>query len=262
MNFVTDIMATSTNLVSTGLVELMTLTGSLGAAIIIFTIILRSILLPLTLPSLKAQKKMRDLKPELDELKKKHGKDKKTLQQAQVELYQKYNVNPLAGCLPQLAQIAVLIVLYRALITFLGETTFNGVELITHFWWLDLRHPDTTYILPVVAGVSQLFLSLMIAPGGEVKDEVPNDSKSKKVQKENEKEEDMAEMAASMQQQMIFIMPAMTAFIATRFPSGLALYWVATTIFSIAQQYFISGPGGLVTYWQRAQLFITKAINK
>jgi YidC/Oxa1 family membrane protein insertase len=255
-------MNTSTQAVAVGLIELMTLTGSLGAAIIIFTIVLRSILLPLTLPSLKAQNKMRELKPEIDALKKKHGKDKKAFQQSQVELYQKYNVNPLAGCLPQLAQIAVLIVLYHALITFLGESVYNGVQLVTHFLWLDLTIPDKLFILPVIAGVSQLILSLMIAPGGEVKDTVPNDSKSKKVQKANEKEEDMAEMAASMQQQMIFIMPFMTVFIATQFPSGLALYWVITTIFSIIQQYFLSGPGGLVTYFERAKITISKVINK
>jgi len=255
-------MSTSTQAVSIGLIELMTLTGSLGTAIIIFTIILRSILLPLTLPSLRAQNKMRELKPELDKLKKKHGKDKKAMQQAQVELYQKYNVNPLAGCLPQLAQIAVLIVLYHALISFLGESAYSGVELITHFLWLDLRVADSLFILPVVAGITQLILSLMIAPGGEVVDQVPNKSKSKKVQEKNEKEEDMAEMAASMQQQMIFIMPFMTVFIATQFPSGLALYWVITTIFSIVQQYFISGPGGLVTYYQRAKVVVSNVINK
>lgn len=127
---------------------------------------------------------------------------------------------------------------------------------------MNLEQPDTTFILPVVAGVTQFLLSLMIIPGGEVRDIVPNDSKSKKVQKENEKEEDMAEMAASMQKQMIFIMPFMTVVIATQFPSGLAVYWVATTLFSIGQQLAISGPGGLVTYYQRARLFITNTISK
>jgi YidC/Oxa1 family membrane protein insertase len=61
-------------------------------------------------------------------------------------------------------------------------------------------------------------------------------------------------MAQTMQQQMVFIMPAMTFFIALKFPSGLALYWVITTIFSIVQQYFISGPGGLVTYLKKLKI--------
>jgi YidC/Oxa1 family membrane protein insertase len=253
-----NILVVITQVISQTLVELMTLTGSLGYALIIFTLVIRSLLLPLTIPSIKAQAKIRDLKPELDKLKNKHGADKKALQLAQMELYQKYNINPLAGCLPQILQIAVLIVLYHALVSFLGQTEFNGVPLTTRFFWLDLHLPDTTYILPVLAGVTQLILSLMIAPGAEIKDVVPNKSKKKKVQEANVKEEDMAEMAASMQQQMLFIMPVMTGFIAINFPSGLALYWVITTLFSIVQQYFLSGPGGLVSYWQRAKLFFIK----
>lgn len=224
------------------------LTGSLGLAILVFTFLIRSALLPLSLPTLKSSKQMRELQPELKKLKKKHGKDKKALQTAQMELYKKYNINPLAGCIPQLAQFAVLIILYRALISFLNADTLT---IDTQFLWMNLAEVDSTYILPVLAGVSQLVLSLMIAPGAEKDDLVPNDSKSKKVQKENEKEEGMADMAQSMQQQMMFMMPLMTGFFATRFPSGLALYWVATTVFSVGQQYYVSGLGGITTYSQR-----------
>ena len=233
------------------LVMLYEVTGSLGIAIILFTLILRFILLPLSANTIKASKKIRELQPELKKLKEKH-KDKQALQLAQMELYKKYNVNPLAGCLPQLAQLLVLYLLYHALMTFLGQETVNGVPLNTSFLWLNLARPDHLFILPVLAGVTQFILSLMIAPGGEVRDIVPNKSKKKTVQKENEKEEDMAEMAATMQKQMIFILPFMTGIIALSFPSGLAVYWVVTTVFSIVQQYVISGWGGLADYSQRA----------
>lgn len=234
-------------------------TGSLGFAIITLTFLIRSALLPITLPSLKSATKMRELQPELKKLQKKHGKDRKALQEAQLELYKKYNVNPLAGCIPQLAQLGVLILLYHEMLGFL-----NNPEIMVNpnFYWLNLAVPDEKYILPVLAVVTQLILSLMIAPGAEKRDIVPNKSKSKKVQKENEKEENMADMAQSMQQQMMFIMPLMTGFIALRFPSGLALYWVATTLFSIGQQWYVSGPGGLVTYTQRAKIFISEKLNK
>ena len=119
------------------------------------------------------------------------------------------------------------------------------------FLWFNLSQNDTTYVLPVLAGLTQFILSLMIAPGGEVRDIVPNKSKNKKVKKANEKEEDKAEMAASMQQQMIFVMPIIMGVIAARFPSGLALYWVVSNAFNIGQQYFVSGWGGLTTYYQR-----------
>lgn len=232
------------------LIELYKITGDLGVSIIALTFILRSILIPFTLPTLKSQQKMKEMKPEIDALKKKH-KDKKVLQQKQLELYQKYNINPLAGCIPQLVQLGVLIFLYQALISFLGDTTHQGIEINTAFFWMDLSLPDPRFVLPVLAAGSQFVLSLMLAPGAEVKDIVPNDSKSKKIQKENEKEEDTAEMAQTMQRQMMFIMPLMTGFIALKFPSGLALYWVASTVFSVIQQYFVSGPGGLTLYAQR-----------
>lgn len=233
-------------------------TGSLGWALIAFTILLRLILVPLTVPSLKAANKIREIQPHIKKLKEKHkkDKDKKVFQQAQLELYKKYNVNPLAGCLPQLIQIGILILLYQILITYLGNPTANGAAIDTSFFWMDLASPDRSGILPLLAAGTQLILSLMIAPGGEKDDVVPNNSKSKKVQKENEKEEDFAEMAAKMQQQIIFLMPIMTGVIAFQFPAGLALYWVMTTVFSIGQQYYISGLGGIKTYYQRAKLLI------
>lgn len=238
------------------LLSLYQVTGNLGIAIIGFTLLVRAILLPLTWNSLKAQKAMRDLQPEIKKLKTKHGKDAKGFQQAQMDLYKKYNVNPLAGCLPQIVQLVLLIILYQVLMQFIGQETINGITINPSFLGLDLRDPDSTYVLPILAAVSQLIFSLMILPGGEVRDIVPNSSKRKEIKKANEKEEDFAEMANSMQKQMMFIMPIMTGFLALRFPSGLALYWVATTVISAVQQYFVSGFGGLETYTKRILFFV------
>jgi len=233
--------------VVTLLLQIYEVVGNFGLAIILFTLLIRLILLPLTMKSLSAQNEMKKIQPELEKLKKKHNGDAKDLQQKQMELYKKYNVNPMAGCLPQLVQFGVLIVLYRVFIDFLGHGLGdNGIN--PSFLWLDVTQPDMTFILPVLAGASQMVFSLMLAPGGEVLDLVKNDSKSKKIQEENKKEKNAADMAKSMQQQMMFIFPVMTFFIALRFPSGLALYWVTTTLASIAQQWIISGPGGLLTY--------------
>jgi len=231
-------------------------TGSLGIAIILFTLVIRLVLLPVTLPSIKAQKKIQDLKPELDVLKKKFKDDKAGFQKAQLDLYKKYNINPLAGCLPQLAQFGVLIALYQTFLSLLKQPTFNGIELHLQLGWLDLSQPDSLYILPVLAAVTQLILSVMLMPVTEIKDEVSNKSKKLKVIEKNKKEEDTAEMAATMQQQMLYMMPIMTGFFAIKFPAGLSLYWVITTVFSIVQQYMISGPGGLETYYKRAKLLL------
>jgi YidC/Oxa1 family membrane protein insertase len=244
-------MQTLISFVIESLAFLYDLTGNLGVAILVFTFLVRSILLPITIPTLKTSQKMKDLQPELKKLKDIHGKDKTALQKAQTDLYKKYNINPLAGCIPQLVQLGLLILLYQALISFLKLTEIHGVQIDPQFFWLDLTKPDQLYIFPILAAISQLFLSLLIMPPTETPDLVSNTSKKKKIVVENKKEENMADMAASIQQQMLFVMPIMTGFIALSFPSGLALYWVATTVFSIGQQVHVSGWGGIVLYYQR-----------
>jgi YidC/Oxa1 family membrane protein insertase len=215
------------------------------------TVLIRTLLLPITLPTLKARKKLKKIKPKLDKLKNKHQGSKKELQKAQLELYQKYNVNPLSGCLPQILQIVILIGLYRSLSKFLEQSQIQGVQINPEFLWLNLTKADPIYVLPILAALVQLVLALMISPGGEIRDIEPNQAKDEAAKKKNEEEEDTAEMAKQMQQQMIFIMPLMTGFIAANFPAGLALYWVTTNIFSIVQQYFVSGWGGLKKYYYR-----------
>ncbi len=213
-------------------------TGNLGIAIILLTVIIRGVLVPLTLPSLRSAKKMQELKPQLDRLKTKH-KDKKDLQMAQLELYKQNGINPAAGCIPQIAQLFVLIALYQSFLKYFQPSQSGNINL--GFLWLDLSKPDPYYILPILAGLTQLVFSLMMSTGLESHINSPKDKKDK------QKEEDNLEMAQSMQQQMLYIMPVMTGFLAINFASGLALYWVVTTVFSAVQQYLVSGPGGLKT---------------
>jgi YidC/Oxa1 family membrane protein insertase len=243
------------------LVFLYTKVGDFGLSIIIFTLILRFVLAPLSIPTIKSQKKMQLLRPELEKLKRKFGHDKKLLQQEQLKLYQQNNVNPAAGCLPYILQLVVLIALYQVLSSFLGSKEVAGVAVNTMFLGLDLAKPDRTFILPILSGVTQLVLSVMLLPGVESHDLVPNDSKVKKVQEENKKEQDVQEMAESMQKQMVFMMPVVTGIAALQFPSGLAMYWVVSTIFSIAQQWILSGPGGLFLYANKGISAVRKLLG-
>lgn len=225
--------------INTLLIFLYGLSGqNLGFAIILLTLIVRGVLVPVTIPSLKSAKKLQELKPHLDKLKEKH-KDKQKLQLATLELYKQHGINPAAGCLPQIAQLLVLIALYQVFIKFINGGQLNGQSLNLNFLWLNLGKPDPYYILPVLAGLSQLVFSFMMTSGLESHVKAPKNKDEKK------KEEDSMEMAQSMQQQMLYLMPAMTVIIALKFPSGLALYWVVTTLFSLVQQYIVSGLGGL-----------------
>ncbi|MBP9700440.1 membrane protein insertase YidC [Candidatus Woesebacteria bacterium] len=220
-------------------------TGSFGVAIILLTLSVRTVLIPFTLPTLRSQKKMKLLKPQIDLLKEKFKQDPKKLQQAQMELFKEHNINPIAGCLPYLAQLVVIFALYNVLSHFVSRASSEGLTINTWFMGWDLAHPDKFYVIPVLAALTQFVLSLMLLPGIEKHDLIPNNSKKPKVQAENKKENDSQQMAETMQKQMVFMMPIMTGLFALRFPSGLGLYWIVTTIFSIAQQWVISGPGGL-----------------
>ncbi len=211
---------------------------NLGFAIILLTLLVRGILIPFTLPQLKSAKKMAALKPELDALKKKHGHDAKLFQQKQMEFYKTHNVNPAAGCLPFIAQFIVLIALYQVFMHTLGGNGMGEINSVFMFW--DLKNKDTTYVLPVLAGILQFIMSLTILPA------VENEPEKRPGTKEDK--QDVADMATTMQQQMVFMMPIMTVIFSIQFPSGLALYWVITTAFSLVQQLMVSGPGALLTY--------------
>jgi YidC/Oxa1 family membrane protein insertase len=226
--------------------------GNLAFAIIALTLLIRFALLPLVIPSMKSIKKMQELKPQLDKLKAKYKNDSAKLQKAQVDLYKQNGVNPLGGCLPQLAQFVVLIALYQVFIKFLSPESISNMSLNARFLWMDLTKPDQYHILPVIAGLSQFVMSLMMQTGLETHIEAP------KKEVEKKKEEDKLEMAQMMQQQTLFVMPFITLLFALSFPSGITLYWVVTTIFSVVQQYVFSGPGAIVYYKNKFVSLIIK----
>ncbi len=224
---------------------------NLGLAILAMTIVLRSALVPLTLPSLKAAQKQKDLAPELKKLQEKHKGSKEKLAKAQMELYRQHGVNPAAGCLPQILQLIILIALYQAFIQVLshdGQAVLKLNEILYFdFLKLDpartvnasfgpwtLSQPDRFFVLPILAGASQFLLSKMMQPAV-----VKGVSEAKKTPEKSD------DLMYTMQKQMLYMMPLMTVFIGWRLPSGLVLYWLATTVFSLVQQYFVSGLGGL-----------------
>ncbi|PWA06700.1 Membrane integrase YidC [Pueribacillus theae] len=186
------------------------LNGSFGFAIIAVTIVIRLVLLPLMIQQTKSSKAMQAIQPEIQKLREKYSsKDQKTqqkLQQETMELFQKHGVNPLAGCMPILIQMPILLAFYHAIM--------RTAEIKTHtFLWFSLGSPD--YILALLAGVTT-FLQQKIMMG-----QAPPNPQMK---------------------MMLYIMPVMIAIFAINFPAALSLYWVIGNIFMIFQTYFISGP--------------------
>lgn len=226
----------------------------MGLAIIALTAFLRLLLVPLTIPSLRAMKKQQELQPQLEKLKEKHGGNKEKMAKAQMELYRQHGINPAAGCLPQILQIVVLIALYQAFMRILnsdGQAIVElnkilysdflridpGRQINTAFGPWHLTQPDPFFILPILAGASQFVLSKMMMPAAQ--------RGQKEAKKTPEKSDDLL---YTMQSQGLYLMPLMTVFIGWRLPSGLVLYWLVTTVFSLAQQYFLVGIGGLSSW--------------
>ena len=217
------------------------LTGNLGLGITVFTVGSRMLLFPLTLNSLKAARKMRLVQPELSKLQKIHKGDAQGLQKAQLKLYQDNKINPLAGCIPQILQLVLLILLYQGLIHFFSLDQVGGYVINPSFLWLNLGEPDQFFILPVLAGLSQFGLSLLMMGPTKKEDkkiEKPKLNSKKNSKDDSKKEQEGPDLSSMMQKQMLYVMPFFSAFIALKLPSGLVLYWVVSTAVSALQQLY------------------------
>ena len=204
----------------------------LGIVIIIVTVLLRVVLYPLFATSIKSQKMMQELQPKLEAVKKEFADDKQKLAQATMELYKNNKVNPFASCLPLIVQLVILIALYNVMRDALNPSfdiasklygfvanpgTINQVSM----GFLNLM--ERSIPLAILAGIAQFFQAktmLVNQPpktaGAGAKDE---------------------NMMATMNKQMLYMMPVLTVFIGWTLPAGLTLYWFWSTILMAAQQF-------------------------
>lgn len=211
-------------------------TGSLGIAIILLTILLKTVLVPLNIPQLKLSQKKGELDEELNELKKKH-KDKSELAKAQMDLYKKHGVSPAGGCLPSIVFMVILLALFRVFTNlfsgdidpnFYYSAALRDNEINHSFLYLDLFVKDPYYILPVITGIAQFFASKFM---------FSKNKDAKAIAKKTES--GMDDIATQMQSQMTYMFPIMTVFFTINFPSGLALYWFVSSVYTIAQNYLL-----------------------
>jgi YidC/Oxa1 family membrane protein insertase len=202
--------------------SLATATGSAGLAIIVFTIIIKTLLLPLTIKSTRSSKAMQELSPKIKELQKKYGKDRARASQETMALYQQYGVNPMAGCLPMLIQIPIFFGLYRAIYNLSND---NVGEWAHGFLWMDsLADADPWKILPILAGIFQFVQTRMMRPANMPKSDDPQQQ---------------------VMNIMMNFMPLMVIIFGWNFAAGPVIYWAAQSIYSVVQQWFITGWGSL-----------------
>ena len=208
------------------LVYLANFTGNSGWAIVILTIIIKLLLVPLTLSSLRSAKRMQELQPLLKDLQRKYGDDRQVLSVETMKLYQEHKVNPFGSCLPILLQMPIFFGLYYAILNISSDPKYANAGFSTSFAWIpNLAQPDPIYLLPIIVTVTQFIQQRMAMP-----QKVPGQQLDPQQQ---------------MMNQMLQFMPLMVGFFAWSFAAGPVIYWITQNVFSAVQQYFITGFGSM-----------------
>lgn len=196
------------------------LTGMIGfpsyaLAIILMAIIIKVILYPLTVKQMKSTMGMQDIQPQMLEIQKKYKNNPEKMNQEVMALYQEYEINPMAGCLPLLIQMPILYGLFAAMRTF----EYANAADAGFFWISNISLPDPLHILPVIVGVAMFLQQKFMMPANQ---NGGNDQMNQ------------------MMKVMLYVMPVMIGFMALTLPSGLAIYWAMFSILAMIQQIFIN----------------------
>jgi len=190
-----------------------------GLVIIVFSLIIKFVLYPLTKSSYQSMKKMQMLQPKIAEIKEKYKDDAQKLNKETMKLYSTYGVNPAGGCLPLILQMPIFIALWDFLKI--------AIELRQQpfVWWItDLSRPDVIYQLPFklpffgIDQISGLAVLMGIATFVQQKMTVQDPK----------------------QKALVYVMPIFLTLLFMSFPAGLNLYYFMFNVFSIAQQYYIN----------------------
>ncbi|MEZ5893435.1 MAG: membrane protein insertase YidC [Parvularculaceae bacterium] len=227
--------------------------GNWGVAILLLTLCVKALMFPLANKAFESMSAMKKVQPKMEELKKKFGDDQAKLQQEMMALYQREKINPLAGCLPVIIQMPIFYALYK--------TLFVTIELRHQpfFGWLkDLSAPDPTNILnlfgllpydpsaipmmswlpaigvlPLLYGFAMWFQTKLNPPASD-----------------------------PTQQQVMTMMPFIFVFLFSGFASGLVLYWLWSSVLSIAQQWYIMKRNGVSIDWGERFTFLRAKSDK
>ena len=180
--------------------------GSYGLAIILLTVLVKMCLYPLTVKQIRSMKAMQELSPKMKKIQEKYKDNPQVMQQKIGQLYSDAGVNPLAGCLPLLIQMPILMGMYYALFNFQYPTP----EAAMFLWLPSMSEPDPMHILPVLAAATTYLQTAQTS-----------------------------DMSQTQMKMMAYFMPLFIGCISWSFASGLVLYWVAMNCCQIVQQWWM-----------------------
>lgn len=203
----------------------------LGVAILLITIVLKIVLYPFSVKSIKSQRALQDLQPQVNDLRKKYKDNPQELTKQTMALYKQQKVSPFSSCLPVLVQLPIFIAVYQVFRQGLANSqNLNilypfiknpGLINTVSFGFFELSKPNL--ILALLAGLAQFWVSKMLV--------VKKQPAIPSAKDEN--------MTAALNKQMLYFMPVMTVFIGISLPSGLTFYWFVTTLLTGLQQWYI-----------------------
>lgn len=180
--------------------------GNWGFSIILLTLIVRTVMFPLTKAQYTSMAKMRLLTPKLQELRERYGNDRQKMGQETMRLYKQEKVNPLGGCLPLLIQMPIFIALYW---TLMESTELRHAPFM--LWITDLSVYDPYFVTPILYGIS-MFIMQRLTP---------------------------TPVTDPIQRKVFMAMPFVFTFMFCTFPAGLTVYWLVSNVFTIVQQLII-----------------------
>lgn len=185
-------------------------------SIVMLTVVVRTVLFPLTIKQVRNMRQMQGLKPELEEIREKYKDRPQEQQKAMMELYTEKRINPLGGCLPLVIQMPVFLGLFYTIKDFENLQSFTNGGL---FWFKDLTATDPYFVLPVIFVLTML-----------LSQEIP-----------------LRNTAPQQRRLMRFLPVVFGVFmIFGNFPAGLFVYWIASNLITFVQNIFAylpSGPG-------------------
>lgn len=199
-----------------------------GLAVIILTLIIKAVLLPSSVAAIKSQLSLAKMQPKIQAIQEKYKSDKAKQSQAMMEIYKTEKVNPFSGCLPLLLQLPILIALYQVFLkgfsseilrqTLYGFVPDPGMIVPTFLGVLNLAEPNI--YLAILAGVLQ-YVQIKLST------------------KQQARQKAAKGPLANVQNQMLYFFPVLAVIIIWKLGAIVGLYWVATTIFAIAEQVFV-----------------------
>jgi YidC/Oxa1 family membrane protein insertase len=190
-----------------------------GFVIVVFSIIIKIVVYPLTKQSYQSMKKMSLLQPKITEIKEKYKDDQQTISKETMKLYQTYGINPAGGCLPMLMQMPIFVALWG-----LFNTAIELRQQPFILWIKDLSQPDIIYDLGFklpIFGIQEISgLAILMGVTTFIQQKMT--------------------MKDPKQQAMVYVMPVFLTILFMTFPSGLNLYYFLFNLLSIAQQQYIN----------------------